>query len=195
MKTKLKNWSKYDRNTQLLFEEADDLLRSGESIDIDEYVNRVSDPDNNFRERFRRELEDQVSFYCESTYDTKTFVGPYQVRELIGNGANADVYRVYDTDLQEHIAIKIPRENPFSSNKALRAFRKEVMAMAKTRHRNVVQVYGTSMSVDDDCYIAMELIEGPRLLDIDADEYQAAAIVLQILKGLRHIHSKGPCLK
>ena len=184
-------WTDYEENTQDIFEEVDELLRDGVEINIDEYVSKVEDPENRFRERFRRELEEIIRHYFDPKIDTLRKVGKYQIRSLIGSGGHADVYRAFDLDMKREVALKVPRENPFYSNDYLKAFRQEIAVMASVEHANIVTVHDTELNIDDDCYIAMEFIQGPSILDIDADDRQVVDIIIQVAKGLQAMHERG----
>src|SRR5947207_719207 len=71
------------------------------------------------------------------------------------------VYRARDPLLQREVAIK--RLHPGSSGAVARVrFLREAQALAKLSHPNVVTVYEVGV-VDEDVFVAMELLEGATL--------------------------------
>jgi hypothetical protein len=85
-------------------------------------------------------------------------VGRYQVVERIGVGAMSMVYRATDPELGRDVALKVMRARGVAGDRLLR----EAQALAKLSHPNVVAVHDVGR-VDDDVFIAMELVEGMTL--------------------------------
>src|SRR6516225_3808630 len=86
-----------------------------------------------------------------------TTLGRYVVRELLTSGATGVVYRAYDPELDREIALKVLRKSRLgpSAERLLG----EAQALARIRHPNVIAVYDVG-TVDDQLFLAMELIEG-----------------------------------
>ncbi|MEW6670677.1 MAG: bifunctional serine/threonine-protein kinase/formylglycine-generating enzyme family protein [Thermodesulfobacteriota bacterium] len=100
------------------------------------------------------------------------------VIELIGKGAMGEVYRAHQLNLKRDVAIKVISQELLQSfeedtveiENACQRFRREVQAMARIRHPNVLQIYdygsetvtkdGKSFTVE---YIVMEFIPGATL--------------------------------
>ncbi len=100
-------------------------------------------------------------------------LGRYAVRGVLGKGAMGLVYDGHDAQLDRRVAIKtiITRNLDAATAKHYEMrFRREVRAVARLNHPNIVQVYdfGTEGEL---AYIVMEYIQGRELKDmLDAKE-------------------------
>ena len=60
----------------------------------------------------------------------------FEVKELIGHGAMASVYRAFDLSLERDVALKIP-DFKYAHNPVFKErFNSEARAMAKLQHRD-----------------------------------------------------------
>jgi serine/threonine-protein kinase len=100
------------------------------------------------------------------------------ILELIGRGAMGEVYLAHQLNLMRDVAIKVVseellkdfEEEPDEIETAFQRFKREVHAMARVRHPNVLQIfdYGSAVIQREagDCpveFIAMEYIPGDTL--------------------------------
>src|SRR2546422_9826116 len=70
------------------------------------------------------------------------FANRYEVMEVLGMGGMGVVYRAFDRELQEAVAIKALRpEALVGSGVALERFKQEIRLARKITHRNVVRTY------------------------------------------------------
>lgn len=113
-----------------------------------------------------------------------TFLGPYEVVSLIGQGGMGEVYKARDKRLGRDVAIKICAEQ-FSER-----FEREARAVAALNHPNICTIHDVAPN-----YIVMELIEGPTLAERIKDGpiplEEALAIARQIADALDTAHEKG----
>lgn len=93
----------------------------------------------------------------------RLLVGRYQLLERIGEGGMGVVWRAFDLDLEEPVAIKFLRDE-FAADDTLRAwFRREVKLARRVTHRNVARVF--EFGRDGDAYfLTMEFVPGESLL-------------------------------
>ena len=100
-------------------------------------------------------------------------VGRYQIREIIGEGAMARVYKAYDPEIDRTLAIKLLKSQLRGDAEYRMRFLREAKGAGVLSHPNIVTVFDVG---DDDGhpYIAMELVEGPTLADL-VQEREAAA--------------------
>src|SRR5262245_53261933 len=68
--------------------------------------------------------------------------GRLQVREWLGSGAFADVYRAFDPTLQRDVALKLHRENAPQDARQRKQFLDEARRLARIHHENVLVVHG-----------------------------------------------------
>ena len=121
--------------------------------------------------------------------------GRYEIKEIIGVGGMAMVYKAYDTIDDRIVAVKILREEFLANEEFRRRFKNESKAIAVLSHPNIVKVYDVSFG-DEIQYIVMEYIDGITLKQYierkqRLDEREAVYFTIQILRALQHAHSKG----
>ena len=91
------------------------------------------------------------------------FAGRYEVKEVLGMGGMGVVYRAFDRELQEPVAIKTLRAEAMSADTvALERFKQEIRLARKISHRNVVRTYDLG-EVKGTYYLTMEFVEGKSL--------------------------------
>ena len=128
-------------------------------------------------------------------YLGKRLDGRYEMRELIGVGGMAYVYKAYDAVDDRTVAVKILRDEFLNSEEFVRRFRNESKAIAILNHPNIVKVldvgFGERLQ-----YIVMEYIDGITLKEYldqrkDIRWKEAVHFTMQILRALQHAHDKG----
>ncbi len=124
------------------------------------------------------------------------FASRYEILGPLGRGGMGMVYKAFDRELGETVAIKVLRPDVArESGRIEQRFRSEIRLARRVRHRNVCSVYGDG--VDRGLlYICMELVEGENLArsareggGLPPDEAWSA--VLQVADGLSAIHEVG----
>ena len=94
-----------------------------------------------------------------------TKLGRYEVKGVLGKGAMGLVYDGRDPQLDRRVAIKTiitkNLDEATAKHYAMR-FKREVRAVAKVSHANIVQVYDFGTEGDLN-YIVMEYIQGKEL--------------------------------
>lgn len=128
-------------------------------------------------------------------YLGKRLDGRYEMRELIGVGGMAYVYKAYDAVDDRIVAVKILKDEFLNSDEFVRRFRNESKAIAILNHPNIVKVldvgFGERLQ-----YIVMEYIDGITLKEYldqrkDIRWKEAVHFTVQILRALQHAHDKG----
>jgi serine/threonine protein kinase/acyl carrier protein len=112
----------------------------------------------------------------------------FEIVELIGKGGFSKVYRVFDAFEGEVRALKL-----FNNAAHYDAVRRELSALRKINHPNVVQVFWADKTIDGDWYLIMEYIEGTSLSNYAMgtermSDSEAVAVVLDVLNALMAIH-------
>jgi serine/threonine-protein kinase len=128
--------------------------------------------------------------------DGALFASRFEILGPLGRGGMGMVYRAFDRELGETVAIKVLRPDVArESGRVEQRFRSEIRLARRVRHRNVCSVYGDGEDRGL-LYICMELVEGENLARLareggglsPADAWSAA---LQVADGLRAIHEVG----
>jgi eukaryotic-like serine/threonine-protein kinase len=125
-------------------------------------------------------------------------LGRYQINGVLGKGAMGLVYDGVDPKLNRRVAIKTiltGKLSPEAARMASVRFEREVRAVARLNHGNVVQVYdfGTEGEL---AYIVMEFIQGRELKDyLDTEERfdlkTIFRIMTELLEALHFAHEAG----
>ena len=114
--------------------------------------------------------------------------GRFEILEVLGKGGFSKVYRVLDEVESEERAFKL-----FDSAAGYEAVRREIGALRKIHHPNVVEVYWAGKTGDGDWYLITEYIEGESLEDYATGkrhlrDREAVDVALDVLDALQAIH-------
>lgn len=123
----------------------------------------------------------------------------YEVRELIGSGGMADVYRAYDRRLSRVVAIKILRADLARDPSFQTRFRREAQAAAGLNHPAIVSVHDTGAEEHEwgtVPFIVMEYVEGTTIREMLREKNlpsvtRSLQIVRGILDALDYSHEHG----
>jgi serine/threonine-protein kinase len=137
------------------------------------------------------------------------------IMELIGKGAMGEVYRAHQTNLKRDVAIKVIsedvnselEEDPEELDIAVGRFQREVQAMAKVRHPNILNIYDYgeietgNLKGNRTAFISMEYIPGNSLRFTMAEDglddiptefvHWIQTYFLPILDGVETLHNNG----
>lgn len=124
------------------------------------------------------------------------FANQYEILEEIGRGGMAVVYKARQKSLDRIVALKIiPKE--FTHDKEfVNRFKKEARDGALLNHRNIITIHDSG-EIGGYPYMAMEYLEGKSLNQVLREkenaftEDQIKEIIIPLLNGLEHTHSKG----
>jgi serine/threonine protein kinase len=116
----------------------------------------------------------------------------YRIIELIGTGGMGAVYKVHHLLLQKEMALKTFRSHSLSQE-AWHRFQREAQAIARLKHKNIVEVFDFGIAQTRLPYYTMELLAGESLADRLAssgkvDPQEALWIFLQTAEALAHAH-------
>lgn len=126
----------------------------------------------------------------------KTLGSRYEVREIIGTGGMAIVYKAYDTVLHRYAAIKVLKDELASDAEFRKRFYNEAQAVARLSHNNIVSIFDVSRGESEAEYIVMELCEGSTLKDYLRRKHrlswqETVFFAQQVARALDHAHSRG----
>ena len=120
----------------------------------------------------------------------------YEIKEKIGNGGMAMVYKAKDQVLNRFVAIKILRDEFTTDEEFIKRFSIEAQSAASITHPNIVSVYDVG-NEGNLYYIVMELIKGKTLKEIIIEEGGALPwkwstnIAIQIAAALETAHKNN----
>jgi beta-lactam-binding protein with PASTA domain/predicted Ser/Thr protein kinase len=121
--------------------------------------------------------------------------GRYEIRERLGAGGMAAVFRAYDRQLGREVALKLLYPRFAEDASFVERFRREASAAAGLQHPNVVSVYDRG-EWDGTSYIAMELVDGRTLRELvqqegPLDPVRAIDCTIGVLRAARFAHRRG----
>jgi len=121
--------------------------------------------------------------------------GRYELLDKIGEGAMGIVHRARDRTIGRVVALKMLAAELDADEEIHRRFRREVEAIGRLSHPNIVTVYDMGQS-EGHLYMAMELLEGNDLRSLieqpgDLSLLERLRVMIEITRGLGYAHSKG----
>jgi serine/threonine protein kinase len=122
-------------------------------------------------------------------------LGDYRVLDQIAVGGMGDVFKAEHRRMERVVALKVLKESLLDSPKAVERFQREVRAVARLDHPNVVAAYDAG-EADGRHYLAMQYVDGPNLKVLVRDRGPlppgpALDYFLQAALGLEYAHAAG----
>ncbi len=124
--------------------------------------------------------------------------GRYKIEAWIGSGAMGDVYRAHDPQLDQTVAVKVPRIDRRSKKypEFIARFWREARTAAAVRHPHVCSIYDAGEQ-DGTPFVVMAFINGEslekRLRRVGRydNPREAVALILNIAEALTEVHANG----
>jgi serine/threonine protein kinase len=122
-------------------------------------------------------------------------IANFEIKELIGSGGMANIYRAMQLSLERPVALKVLHRHLTMNENFIVRFEKEAKRAAMLHHENIVSIidYGCQ---DGEYFIAMEYVEGQNLKQMMTRMKRlplevALLIGREVASGLRYAHSFG----
>ncbi|MBI1310461.1 protein kinase [bacterium] len=123
-------------------------------------------------------------------------IDKYEIVAEIGRGGMGTVYLGIDHDQERECAIKVLAEARGRNQKAIERSYREIHAIGRLKHPNIVAVSNAGTLDDGRTFLAMEFLRGSDLQSLvqthgplAADE--ACRIIIEAARGLQHAHEHG----
>jgi len=120
--------------------------------------------------------------------------GRFRILREVGQGGFGTVYKAINTDLDQVVALKIPRSGSFVSDDEKRLFLREAKKAASLDHPAIVPIHDTG-EVDGIPYIVAKFVEGTTLANYrmvrSLDYRQCARLVAVVADAVQYAHDKG----
>ncbi|MFH2007134.1 MAG: protein kinase [bacterium] len=125
-----------------------------------------------------------------------TQIGNYNATKLLGKGSMGEVYQATHPILDKEVAIKVLSEELFAYPELVSRFKREARAIARIKHKAIVQAFDFGNLEDGRQYYVMELLKGSNLAVYMAAKgplpwKECEDIALPLLEGLAAAHEAG----
>jgi serine/threonine protein kinase len=122
-------------------------------------------------------------------------LGPYVLRDKLGEGGMGAVYRALHTKLKAVRAIKIIHPDAVTSKRAVERFYRESQAVARLKHPNIILAHDANEDAGRH-YFVMEYAPGRDLSRLLRERgrlpvAEACEYIRQAALGLQHAHEQG----
>jgi serine/threonine protein kinase/tetratricopeptide (TPR) repeat protein len=160
---------------------------------------RKGDGSTGFAARLERAAKPSVTRTLETTPEGlgkgKFFAGRFELIEELGAGGMGVVYRAYDKEVGEEIALKILHPDIAVDERTVDRFRNEIKLARRITHKNVCRMHELHQD-GKELFITMEYVPG-RDLKWQIKENgalpagKAISIAKQVAEGLAEAHDLG----
>ncbi|MCD7904268.1 MAG: Stk1 family PASTA domain-containing Ser/Thr kinase [Clostridiales bacterium] len=121
--------------------------------------------------------------------------GRYRIKEQLGVGGTAVVYKALDEKLNRVVTFKALKEEYIDNEGFVKRFTTEAQAVAGLTHPNIVSAYDVGRD-GDICYIIMEYIDGPTLKELIVKNApftneETLGVSMQIASALETAHKNN----
>ncbi|MFZ3083765.1 serine/threonine-protein kinase, partial [Rhodoferax ferrireducens] len=122
-------------------------------------------------------------------------LGRFELRRILGRGAQSTVWLAFDPRLERDVAIKLMKIGAGSDASALAQWLQEARSVSRLTHPNIVPVFEADVQ-DQQPYLVFEYVPGQTLADRLAKQgailpIDAVALMLGVLDALVVAHAAG----
>ena len=123
------------------------------------------------------------------------FARKYRIIEVLGQGGMGRVFKVFDREVEESIALKVIKSEIAADKNIIRRFRNELKVARRISHKNVCRMFDLNRE-GDTYFITMEYVSGEDLKSSlrrtgFLGVRKAVLIMRQVCEGLAEAHRKG----
>src|SRR3990167_3499862 len=122
-------------------------------------------------------------------------LGRFELRKILGQGAQSTVWLAFDPRLEREVAIKVMRPGNGSDAQAVAHWLDEARSVGRLKHPNIVPVYEADIQ-DQQPYLVFEYIAGKTLAEIvkqrgPMNPHEAVALMMDVLDAIAVAHAAG----
>lgn len=122
-------------------------------------------------------------------------LGRFELRKVLGQGAQSTVWLAFDPRLEREVAIKVMRPGSGSDAQALAHWLDEARSVGRVKHPNIVPVYEADIE-DNQPYLVFEYIAGQTMDQMlkhrgALSPHEAVALMLDVLDAVAVAHGVG----
>ena len=122
-------------------------------------------------------------------------LGEYTLLDELGGGGMGRVFKAIHRKMNRTVAVKLLPESLVKSPESVERFQREVQALARLSHPNIVAVHDAG-AADGTHFYVMDLVDGEDLARLVKQNgpmpvEQALDCILQAARGLEYAHAQG----
>ena len=122
-------------------------------------------------------------------------IGEYDLLEELGGGGMGRVFKAIHRKMNRTVAVKLLPESLVQSAESVERFRREVQALARLSHPNIVAVHDAG-DADGTHFFVMDLVEGDDLARLVKEHgpmpvEETLECIVQAARGLEYAHAQG----
>ena len=122
-------------------------------------------------------------------------IGPYRIVDRLGQGGVSSVFKAWDTNRKQYVALKVIHPDLESNVEAFGRLQREMMAATRLNHPNIVKALDIDLQGRRH-YFAMELVEGTdlqKLVELSGavPVHESCNFIRQAALGLQHAYEIG----
>jgi len=143
----------------------------------------------------RPELTETLQKPVRELTTGSTLASRYQIIEELGHGGMGKVYKVFDTEIQAKMALKLIKPEVSADKTTIERFRNELKIARDISHKNICRMYDLGKEAGN-YFITMEYVSGEDLKSFIRRSRQlvvgtAIFIAKQVCEGLAEAHRLG----
>ena len=170
------------------------------------YLEEVCQDDRELLDRLRKlfEHKDEIGSFLDVSHrpanaveaiEPNETIGPYKIREQIGEGGMGVVYVAEQTEpVQRKVALKIIKPG-MDTKEVIARFEAERQALAFMEHPNIARVLDGGATEGGRSYFVMELVRGIPITEycdqVKASPRERLGLFQTICDAVQHAHQKG----
>ncbi len=121
--------------------------------------------------------------------------GRFELRRVLGEGAQATVWLGFDQRLEREVAIKLMRSDASVDPVAVGEWLREARSVSRLTHSNIVPVFEADV-FERQPYLVFEYVSGPTLAQLVKSRgalpaHEAVGLMLGVLDALQAAHAAG----
>jgi len=122
-------------------------------------------------------------------------LGKYELLELVGSGAMAEVYRARHAQMNRDVAVKILHPHLAQQEGFVNRFRREAHSMGQLQHPHILRVFDFDV-INNTYYMVMDYLPGATLQAYLADKenlpvLEALTLTQQLASALAYAHQRN----
>ena len=135
------------------------------------------------------------SHHSASESQEAATLGRFELRKVLGQGAQSTVWLAFDPRMEREVAIKVMRPGTGSDEKAVAQWLQEARSVGRVKHPNIVPVYEADIQ-DRQPYLVFEYVAGTALDQVIKKRgalpaAESVALMLDILDATAVAHAAG----